>query len=177
MRWLAVLGLGALLAAEVSPGSVEPAAPAEPQAVIFLWDHYRSVAVVGEGVGLRRPAWIGTWDLTPVTSPVPPPIQVLAGLFGYTHPITEPPLAVAYRALAWRDDQGRLHLVAKGSALAGPQADAWSPDSFVVDGPVVFSEDDQQATQQGRVVETVFPPSAAYQTHLLMIQVLCGDGI
>ena len=56
MRWLAVLGLGALLAAEVSPGSVEPAAPAEPQAVIFLWDHYRSVAVVGEGVGLRRPA-------------------------------------------------------------------------------------------------------------------------
>ncbi len=164
-------------AAEVAPGGSAPAAPAEPVAITFLWDHYRSVAVVGEGVGQRRPAWIGTWDLEHVPVALPVPVQTVIGLFGYQRGRAEVPLAVAYRALAWRDDRGRLHLVAKGSALAGPQAEAWSPDSFVIDGKSVSSEDDNQSTQEGRVIEVAKPPSDRYQELLMTVQALCGDGI
>ncbi len=173
----AFLLAGALAAADIIPGSAQPAAPAEPAAVVFTWDHYRSVAVIGEGIGQRRPAWIGTWDTGAVPLGPPPELRAIIGLFGYgTHPV-EAPLAVAYRALAWRDAQGRLHLIAKGSALAGPQAEAWSPDSFVIDGKAVSSEDDNQSTQEGTVVETILPPSDRYQHLLLTVQVLCGDGI
>jgi hypothetical protein len=165
------------VAAEALPGEAAPAAPAEPIALVFTWDHYRSVAVVGDGIGPRRPAWIGTWDTTPVTYDPPGPLRVLLGLFGYDHAPAEAPLAVAYRAIAFRDGRGRLHLVAKGSALAGPQADQWSPDSFLIDGDHVVTIDDNANGNHGTVTETIIPPAERYQELLLQLQVLCGDGI
>ena len=116
------------------PGRMQPAAPATPAAYRFHWDDYDSLVVVSEdavaGQPLRRPAWVVTYDQ--------------AGAF-----------VVGYRATAFRDAAGILHIDARKAAISGPQRDGWSPDSFAIssDGQVL-SIDDRNSANTGRLTET-----------------------
>ncbi|MCS6970903.1 MAG: hypothetical protein RMM29_04085 [Planctomycetota bacterium] len=98
------------------PGRERPAAPAEPALARFAWDEYETLVVVGEGVGLVRPAWVVTWQ--------------------------RGELQVGYRATAFRDAAGRLHIDGRQARCVGPLADRWSPDSFAFADGAVWTLDD-----------------------------------
>ena len=87
------------------PGRAAPVAPAKPVAIEFSWDGYRTVVVVGEGVGLMRPAWVATYETPYLTGTAANLVLPVLALWGYSQP-----LAVAYRAQAFLDAQGRLHI-------------------------------------------------------------------
>jgi hypothetical protein len=164
--------------AQVAP--VVPAAQAKPMAIEFTWDDYTSVVVIGDGIGQFRPAWVATYEQPVLTGSMFGIFQPVVGLFGYGETTSAPPLAVAYRAQAWLDAQGRLHIDAKSAVIAGPQADQWSPDSFIFTFPErVETVDDNASENHGkidRVVDAV-SQAAAYQELLTRVQVLVGDGI
>jgi hypothetical protein len=108
-------------------------------------------------------------------------IAPVFGLFGY-HDVLVPSekLAVAYRAQAWLDAQGRLQIVAKQAVLVGPQASEWSPDSFQVTFPDrVETVDDESRANRGTIEEMVDPASAPvrFRTLQTKAQVIVGDGI
>ena len=200
MRFLLILALPALVAAvegpvagplpappKATPGAAgavrEPAlagGQAKPMAIEFTWDDYTSVVVVGDGIGTFRPAWVATYEKPAVSGSVLGILQPVVGLFGYGGPAQEPSLAVAYRAQAWLDGQGRLHIDARSAVIVGPQADQWSPDSFVFTFPDrVETVDDNASENHGRIDLVVdgSVQEAAYQTLLTRLQVLVGDGI
>jgi hypothetical protein len=101
------------------PGAEAPMAPAEPCVLRFEWDRYRTVIVVGEGAGIVRPAWISTWDRA-------------TGAW-----------QVAYRANAFRDARGRLHIDGRRSRDVGPESEGWSPDSFAFGDTRMWTIDDR----------------------------------
>lgn len=125
MHWLACLWL--LLCATVVPaqeaareewlpGRAAPAAAADAGWLRFAWDEYETLIVVGDGAGVIRPAWVVTWQ---------------GGQW-----------QVAYRATAFRDAAGHLHIDARQARCLGPLADRWSPDSFALIDDHVQTLDD-----------------------------------
>lgn len=114
------------------PGRAVPAEPAGPRALHLVWaDGNRSLLVVAEGRGLRRPAWV---------------VTEYEGEF-----------AVAYAANAFLDDTGRLHIDGRRATLRGPMHDQWIPDSFAVSGERVVVLDDRGQGGVARVERTVEP--------------------
>ena len=168
-------------AAENGPGSAAPAAPAKPMAIEFSWETYRSVVVIGDGVGLMRPAWVATYE-APISVPGLTMLDPVLGMFGY-HYSDAPPaekLVVAYRAQAYLDATGSVHLDARQAVISGPQADQWSPDSFVFTLPnQVKTVDDNNSANAGHIERIVEPAKDAvlYQSMLTKVQVVVGDGI
>ena len=157
------------------PGRAAPVAPAKPVAIEFSWDGYRTVVVVGEGVGLMRPAWVATYETPYLTGTAANLVLPVLALWGYSQP-----LAVAYRAQAFLDAQGRLHIDARKAVMSGPQADAWYPDNFRFTLPqLVETMDDQESGNRGSidcVIEPLTEP-ALFDTLQTRVQVLVGDGI
>lgn len=168
-------------AAEINPGRATPAAPAKAMAIEFTWEHYRSVVVIGDGVGQVRPAWVATYE-APVAVPGLTLLDPIFGLFGYHNVVKQPveKLAVAYRAQAYVDATGRVHLDARQAVISGPQVDGWSPDSFVFTLPnLVATEDDRGDSNEGiieRIVDAIKDPEL-YRAFLTKVQVVVGDGI
>lgn len=167
--------------ADDGPGSALPAAPAKPMAIEFAWENYHSVVVIGDGVGQMRPAWVATYE-APVVVPGLSLLGPVLGLFGY-HDADAPPvekLVVAYRAQAYLDATGRVHLDARQAVISGPQADQWSPDSFIFTLPnKVETVDDNNSANEGRIERIVEPvkDAALYQSMLTKLQVVVGEGI
>ncbi len=138
------------------PGHEIPAAPAEAMVLRFDWDTYATVIVVGEGVGMVKPAWVGTWD------------QGVQGAF-----------VVAYRASAFRDARGRLHIDARNANDVGPQSQGWSPDSFAVGTQVLWSLDDRGSGHQAAMGE-IIPATvnqALWRRELQRVQALVEGGL
>jgi hypothetical protein len=110
-------------------------------AIRFDWDDYQTLVVVGPDVGKahRTSAWVVTY--TP-----------------------EGKVTVAYRAAAFRDAAGLIHIDARRAIITGPMADDWSPDSFAIapDG-TVYAIDDQNRTNTGKVIERIEASSPAYR--------------
>ncbi len=157
------------------PGRVAPANPAKPLAIEFSWDGYHTLVVVGEGVGLMRPAWVATYEAPLLTGTAANIALPFITIFGYGRK-----LAVAYRAQAFLDAQGRLHIDARKAVIVGPLADEWFPDSFRFTLPeLVETLDDQDSGNRG-TVECVIDPAtdpALFETLQTRAQVLVGDGI
>lgn len=162
------------------PGDEVPAAPAKPVAVEFTWEDYRSLVVVGDGVGQIRPAWVVTYEKPLLPDAGGTILGPVFGLFGYHDEKPVEKLVVAYRAQAWLDAQGRMHIDAKSAVISGPQADDWSPDSFVFTFPDrVETVDDQDRSNRGTIDRLIDPvkDAAAYQLLMTKAQVSVGDGI
>lgn len=113
------------------PGREAPVAAAPRVALRFLWDDYRTVVVVDDGVGITRPAWVGTWDKATGK------------------------LEVAYRAVCFRDARGRLHVDARRSLCVGPRAKSWSPDSFAFGQARMWTIDDRDSAHEGPAGEVI----------------------
>lgn len=114
---------------------------ARPAAYHFDWDEYQTLVVISPGgKGMRSTAWVVTSD-------------------------KEGNLAVAYRATAFRDAAGLVHIDARKALLSGPMAKdgQWSPDSFAItpEGRV-HAIDDRNSASSGTVVETFTPDSPSY---------------
>ena len=160
---------------------VPPAAPAKPMAIEFTWETYRSVVVIGDGVGQLRPAWVTTYE-EPVAMPGLLLLDPILGLFGYAQNAAAPAekLVVAYRAQAYLDATGRVHLDARRAVISGPQADQWSPDSFIFTLPDrVETVDDNASANAGHIERVIVPATepGLYQSLLTKVQVVVGDGI
>jgi hypothetical protein len=131
------------------PGRDAPASPAREAAYVFVWEDYHSVVVVGPGVGLVRPALVITYQ-------------------GMGDDV-----AVAYRAMAFRDTRGVLHVDARNALLIGPQSRHWSPDSFLFVSPSLVSTlDDQNRAQSGVLTDVVEPTDSQYRTLLLAAEAI-----
>lgn len=142
------------LPGNLQPGRDAPRAPALAGAWRVGWDDYKTLVVVGDGSGSFRPAWVVTYDS--------------AGA-----------VAVAYRARAYLDKDGTLHIDARHAIIVGPQRDNWSADSFALTeaGPV-YTLDDHNRSNSGVVVERLDPKQRAdYQRLLGMAQAIVGDSI
>ena len=162
------------------PGDAVPAAPAKPVAIEFSWEEYRSLVVVGDGVGQIRPAWVVTYEKPLLPGTDGTVLGPVFGLFGYRDEKPVENLVVAYRAQAWLDAQGRMHIDAKAAVISGPQAEDWSPDSFVFTFPDrVETVDDQDRSNRGVIDRLVDPAkdAATYQLLMTKAQVSVGDGI
>lgn len=162
------------------PGDAVPTAPAKPVAVEFTWEDYRSLVVVGDGVGQIRPAWVVTYEKPLLPDAGGTLIGPVLGLFGYRDEKPVEKLVVAYRAQAWQDAQGRIHIDAKSAVITGPQADDWSPDSFIFTFPDrVETVDDEDRSNRGTIDRLVDPAkdAAGYQRLMTKAQVSVGDGI
>ena len=136
------------------PGREVPVASAPKVALSFLWDGFRTVVVVDDGVGITRPAWVGTWDKTTGK------------------------LEVAYRAVCFRDARGRLHVDARRSLCVGPRAKTWSPDSFAFGLTRMWTIDDADRAHEAPGAE-VIPASSRgeeYRTLLGQVQALVEGG-
>ena len=135
------------------PGHDEPVSPAAPCVLSFDWDTYRTVIVVGEGVGLVKPAWVTTFEN------------------GAFH--------VGYRATAFRDARGRLHIDARHARDVGPQAENWIPDSFAFGDKVLWTLDDQGSGHTADMGTTLAAASdrAAWQAELQKVQALIEGGL
>ncbi|MBA3707293.1 MAG: hypothetical protein H0W83_00565 [Planctomycetes bacterium] len=135
----AVESVGASLA-----GRDAPASPAREAAYVFVWEDYHSVVVVQPGSGLIRPALVITYQGSGDN------------------------VAVAYRAMAFRDVRGVLHIDARNALLSGPQSRNWSPDSFLFLSPSVVSTLDDQNRAQSGVLTGVIPSGQDEYRSLLM---------
>jgi hypothetical protein len=136
-----------------SPGREAPAAAPREGVVRVAWHDYHTLIVIGPGAGTARPAWILTYQ----------------GEDGDD-------LAVAYRAVAYRDRHGVLHADARNALIVGPQAANWSPDSFMVAAPgTVSTLDDRDDAENGQVTGVVQPDQREYQFLLVLAQALVGE--
>ena len=150
------------------------------QVIYFRWDTYRTLLVVGDGVGTTRPAWVVTYENPPHQVFNALGIGTVIGLFGYELSQREPQQVVAYRAQAFADDAGVIHLDARKAVIAGPQAQAWSPDSFAVHPDAsVTSEDDNGNGNAGqvelRILQTADPER--YRAFLTEARIAAGGDI
>lgn len=162
------------------PAAPAADAPAKSVAVEFTWEEYHSLVVVGDGVGLIRPAWVATYEQPVMPSGVSQLLAPVFGMFGYRDDPAPEKLAVAYRAQAWMDAQGRMHIDARSAVLAGPQAENWSPDSFIFTLPAtVETVDDEDRANRGTVTRVVDPLQAPdlFRELQTKAQVVVGDGI
>ena len=131
----------------VNPGRETPASPAVPAAMIISWgtrDHCHSLVVIGRQVGLERPAYVITFmDDTGR-------------------------MAVTYRASAFRDARGVLHIDARKAVVDGPKArdpqgdENWSPDSMAIfaTGAVCTKDDRNPDGETGIVTGLVCADTA-----------------
>jgi hypothetical protein len=95
----------------------------------FLFDgevhHVHTDIAIDPGDGLRRPAHVSTFD-------------------------DQGNLLVQYDGTAFLDKDGIAQVDARNSAITGPMADQWSPDSFAIDQyGYMHSLDDQLQTGSG----------------------------
>lgn len=138
------------------PGAEAPVSPAVPCVVEFDWDdNYRTLVVVGEGAGMVKPAWVATFEREPVR------------------------FIVGYRATAFRDARGRLHVDARRSTDVGPMAKDWSPDSFAFGDKLLWAMDDAnrgQSTSMG-TVKTAEADAPGWRAALLRAQALVEGGL
>lgn len=136
------------------PGRELPAAMPDPVAITFKWDEYITRIVVAppvSGKGLRAPAWVVTYDL-------------------------EDHVQVSYRATAFRDKDGRLHIDARRAIITGPRHDEWSPDSFAIEADgTVHAIDDANRGNGGNVTETVNAKDSAYKRLLLIAMAIVRE--
>ena len=135
------------------PGHDPPVAPAAACVLRFDWDTYRTVIVVGVGVGMVKPAWVTTFE---------------KGLF-----------IVGYRATAFRDVRGRLHIDARRARDVGPNAENWVPDSFAFGHKLLWTLDDQgngHSSDMGTVVQAAAEP-AVWLAELQRVQALIEGGL
>lgn len=151
-------------------------------AIEFTWETYRSVVVIGDGVGQLRPAWVATYDEPLAMPELLLLLDPVIGMFGYSQnaAIVSEKLVVAYRAQAYLDAAGRVHVDARRAVISGPQAEQWSPDSFVFTLPDRVETVDDNASANGGHVERVIMPATnpgLYQSLLTKVQVVVGDGI
>jgi hypothetical protein len=135
--------------AAIVPGREAPAAAAAPAAYRFRWDEYVSLVVVSDtevgAQALRRPAWVVTYDQ--------------AGS-----------VVVGYRATAFRDRVGNLHIDARKAIITGPQNENWSPDSFAITAAgEVLSIDDRDSANSGSLTETTAASAGEVYRTLLRI--------
>jgi hypothetical protein len=101
------------------PGAAAPVSSAKPGTYHIAWDDgYETVAVLAAAVGARNPVSVTTKE-------------------------KDGKAVVTYAATAFLDAQGTLHIDGRGAPLSGPQATAYSPDSFAIhaDGTVVIRDD------------------------------------
>lgn len=129
------------------PALSQPVGPAPMVAWRFSWDTYQSLVVVAPvGKSRRSSAWVVTYDQTGA-------------------------VAVAYRAVAFRDGQGIVHIDARRALVVGPMASDWSPDSFAFpDDGTVSTMDDYHRANTGTVIEHIVGDSPAYR-HFLAVAV------
>jgi len=144
-----------------APGHADPAASVPPQALILTWDTWRTVVVIGAGVGVQRPAWVATYYRDAAVLERDPDLLAQAKRRGFDPVHFDAMPLVAYRALAFADQLGRLHIDARkaviGGALSGARS-AWIPDSFMITPPnAVLAMDDEESHQAypGRVLERI----------------------
>lgn len=148
-----------------SPLSAVPFAPAKPAAWIVRWDHYRTLIVIDASAGRVKPAWVAT--MTTVAERIPTRDgDVVVG---------KGQVIVAYRATAFRDKDGSLHIDSRHAFKSGPMADNWVPDSFAIgtDRMVVAQDDNPDhppnAGEVEREVDAVTDP-AEYRRLLFTAQ-------
>jgi len=122
------------------PARSQPDGPAPVVAWRFNWDTYQSLVVVSPaGKSRRSTAWVVTYD-------------------------HDGSVVVAYRAVAFTDVQGVVHIDARRALVSGPMADDWSPDSFAftADG-MVSTIDDYHRANTGKVLEQIAGDTPAYR--------------
>lgn len=137
------------------PGMETPVSPAEPSVIEFDWDEYHTVIVVGEGAGMVKPAWVTTYEREPRK------------------------FIVGYRATAYRDARGRLHVNAHRAVDVGPKAKEWSPDSFAFGDKLIWAVDDENRGQSA-AMGTMLPAATeakAWRAALLQVQALIEGGL
>lgn len=117
------------------PGSADPVKPAPVGELHVVWDDgNRSKLEIGAPSGVRNPVTVTTND-------------------------ADGSLVVSYPATAFVDERGVLHVDARGEPLSGPQAEAYSPDSFAIAGDgTVTTLDDQGHANKARLDPS--PPEA-----------------
>jgi hypothetical protein len=150
----------------VNPGREAPASPAVPAAFIISWgnrDHCHSLVVVGRQLGLERPAYVITFmDDTGR-------------------------MAVTYRACAFRDARGVLHIDARKAVVDGPKArdpqgdENWSPDSMAIfaTGTVCTKDDRSPEGESGIVTCSVCADTATekYQRLWQLAQIMVDGSL
>jgi hypothetical protein len=139
---------------DLLPGRVEPESPADAVAYRLQWDGYTSLVVIGPGNGIIRPCWVVTFD-------------------GANE------ILVAYRAKAYHDKDGILHVDAREAVISGPKANQWSPDSFAITPDnTVYTLDDGDRGNAGSVLEKIVPePGGVFERLLGMVQAMASDSI
>ncbi len=145
------------------PGQASPASAVAACAIRFDWgevgEDYVSVVVIGDGIGIVRPAWVATWKRG-----APPAGDVLQ---------------VAYRATAFRDVRGRIHIDARHAEVNGPERERWSPDSFAFGHRKLWTCDDREDGHAADVGE--FIPAEIrgdeYRQLLHLVQSLAEGGL
>lgn len=166
-----------------APGQAAPATAVASQAIIIVWDTWRTVVVIGDGVGVQRPAWVATYYRDAAAIKRDPNLLAQAKRRGFDPTRHEAMPLVAYRALAFTDAQGRLHIDARkaviGGALSGSRS-AWIPDSFMVTPPTsVLTMDDEEShpPNTGEVTERIPGGSPRFRELYALILLAVGGGI
>ena len=121
---------------ELAPaGRGEPQAAAPAQSIIIDWDMYRTMIVIESGGGIRRQAWVVTYDRA------------------------SSQMVVCYTGIAFMAGDHRLHIDCRDAVLdRGIHADQWSPDSFAVnDDDTVDIVDDRLNSMAGVLIRRIFP--------------------
>lgn len=135
------------------PPIAAPHAPAKPAAIILRWDRYRTLVVIDTSAGLLKPCWVVTLSTMPEQIPTPRgPITLARGQ-----------VVVAYRAQAYHDKDGVLHIDARRARLGGIMAGNWSPDSFAVTPAKEVSSRDDDPTHPSNSGEVEKEVSAETQ--------------
>ncbi len=125
----------------VIPARSQAIGPAQAMAWRFDWDDYQTLVVVSPhgGKARRSTAWVVTYD-------------------------REGKVSVAYRAVAFRDAAGLIHIDARRAIVSGPLANEWSPDSFAFapDG-TVYAIDDYNRANTGKITEHIRADAANFR--------------
>ncbi len=125
------------------PEIAPPHAPAKPAAIILRWDRYRTLVAIDTSAGLLKPCWVVTLSTMPEQIPTPRgPITLARGQ-----------VVVSYRAQAYLDKDGVLHVDARRARLGGIMAGNWSPDSFAITPAKEVSSHDDDPTHPSNAGE------------------------
>lgn len=143
------------------PPIAAPHAPAKPAAMILRWDRYRTLVVIDTSAGLVKPCWVVTLSTMPEQIPTPRgPITLARGQ-----------VVVSYRAQAYHDKDGILHIDARHARLGGIMAGNWSPDSFAVSPTKEVTTRDDDPTHpsnSGEIEKEVSPETQREEYRRLM---------
>jgi hypothetical protein len=146
-------GMRESLAETVDPPEMAPPyAPAKAGAFILRWDRYRTLVVIDNSAGLLKSCWVVTLSTMPERIDVPRGAVMLA----------RGQVVVAYRAQAYLDKEGVLHIDARRARLSGVMAGNWSPDSFSItpDRQVSSRDDDPSHPGNAGEIEKEVPVDA-----------------